>query len=151
MKQVARGVLLVGALILIGAFLVIQLFPYGRDHTNLPVVSEPQWDNPQTRVLAKQACFDCHSNETIWPWYSNVAPVSWLVARDVYEGRQKINFSAWGGGEEADEIVEAVQKGEMPPSIYLITHPEARLKGSDLQAMAQGFTNTFGTSNEEEE
>ena len=67
------GVIILGVLCL---GLVIQLLPYGRDHTNPPVVAEPLWDSPQTRALAKRACFDCHSNETIWPWYTNVAPVS---------------------------------------------------------------------------
>jgi hypothetical protein len=63
-------------LILVGGFLLIQLVPYGRAHANPPVVKEPAWDSPTTRALAKRACFDCHSNETVWPWYTNVAPVS---------------------------------------------------------------------------
>ena len=63
------------ALILFGA---IQLVPYGHNRSNPPVTGEPAWDSPQTRAYAKQACFDCHSNETIWPWYSYVAPASWL-------------------------------------------------------------------------
>ena len=57
----------------------IQLIPYGRNHTNPPVVTEPQWDSPRTRELFTRACADCHSNETVWPWYSNLAPMSWLV------------------------------------------------------------------------
>jgi hypothetical protein len=61
------------------AFLVIQLIPYGHDHTNPPVVKEAPWDSPRTRELAVGACFDCHSNETVWPWYSNIAPGSWLL------------------------------------------------------------------------
>jgi hypothetical protein len=60
----------------VGAFLAIQLVPYGRDHTNPPGTGEPSWDTPATRALAKQACFDCHSNETEWPAYASVAPVS---------------------------------------------------------------------------
>ena len=79
----------------VAIFLLIQLIPYGRDHTNPAVVAEPAWDLPETRALAVRACFDCHSNETIWPWYSNVAPISWLVQRDVDEGREKLNFSEW--------------------------------------------------------
>ena len=90
----------------------IQLIPFGRAHANPPVLQEPNWDSPQTRDLASRACFDCHSNETTWPWYSNVAPVSWLVQRDVDEGREKLNFSEWGTarssrgneGKELDEI-----------------------------------------------
>jgi hypothetical protein len=81
--------------VLIGALLLIQLVPYGRDHDNPPVQSEPPWDSPDTRALARQACFDCHSNETEWPAYANIAPVSWLVQRDVDEGRAVLNFSEW--------------------------------------------------------
>jgi hypothetical protein len=62
---------------------LIQLVPFGRDHTNPVVTAEPRWDSPVTRELADRACFDCHSNETEWPWYAGVAPVSWLVYRDV--------------------------------------------------------------------
>jgi Haem-binding domain len=75
-----------GLLFLIGAFLLIQLIPYGHDHANPPVGAEPAWDSPATRELATAACFDCHSNETEWPWYTSVAPFSWLTQRDVEEG-----------------------------------------------------------------
>src|SRR5690349_11025724 len=68
-----------GLLAITGLFLLIQAVPYGRAHTNPPVVSEPHWDSPRTRELAKRACFDCHSNETRWPWYSHVAPMSWVL------------------------------------------------------------------------
>ena len=77
----------------LGTLLVIQLVPYGRDHRNPPVTSEPTWDAPETRALARQACFDCHSNETEWPAYSRVAPVSWLIQRDVANGRAVHKFS----------------------------------------------------------
>ena len=82
------------------ALLAIQLAPYGRDHTNPPARREPAWDSPQTRSLAARACFDCHSNETVWPWYSNVAPFSWLVQRDVDKGRKDLNFSEWDRAQE---------------------------------------------------
>ncbi|MRR33844.1 hypothetical protein EG829_03970, partial [bacterium] len=70
-------------IVLSAAFIFIQAVPYGRNHDNPPVVREPNWDSPETRGLAKRVCFDCHSNETVWPWYTWVAPVSWLVYRDV--------------------------------------------------------------------
>jgi len=76
-------------------FLALQLVPYGRDHVNPSKVSEPAWDSPATRALAKQACFDCHSNETEWPAYARIAPASWLVQHDVEEGRAVLNFSEW--------------------------------------------------------
>jgi mono/diheme cytochrome c family protein len=125
-------------------FLLIQLIPYGRDHTNPAVVSEPNWDGPQTRALAQRACFDCHSNETVWPWYSNIAPVSWLVYRDVEEGRSHLNFSQWevGGSRALDEIGEVLQEGEMPPIQYTLMHPEARLSDTERQALITGLQNS---------
>ena len=127
------------------AFLVIQLVPYGRNHTNPPATGEPPWDSTATRELAAKACFDCHSNETVWPWYSNVAPVSWRLQKHVDEGRGKLNFSEWGTGEqETEKIVRVVQEGEMPPWDYLILHPEARLSAEDTQALLDGLGTTFG-------
>jgi len=73
--------------------LLIQLIPLPVRNNNPPVVAEPNWDSPQTHALVKRACFDCHSNETIWPWYSYIAPVSWLVYNDVMEGRSRLDFS----------------------------------------------------------
>ena len=135
----------------VGLFMLIQLIPYGRAHNNPPVLQEPQWDSPETRAMAKRACFDCHSNETVWPFYSNIAPVSWLVQRDVDEGREKLNFSEWGRGDEPDEIVEIVQKGEMPLGIYLIMHPEANMTSQEKQAFIEGLQKTFGGGGEGED
>jgi mono/diheme cytochrome c family protein len=148
MKPFLKRLLIGGLAIGAGAFLVMQLVPYGRDHSNPPVVSEPTWDSPQTRALAERACFDCHSNETVWPWYSNVAPISWLVQHDVEEGREKLNFSTWaqGGGEEADEMTEVIAEGEMPMPIFLLTHAEARLTAAEKQALMNGLQATAGGS-----
>jgi hypothetical protein len=134
--------LILGALALAA---VAQVVPYGRSHTNPPVTGEPPWDSPATRELAKRACFDCHSNETAWPWYSHVAPISWLVQRDVDEGRRKLNFSQWDKPQkEADEAAKAVREGEMPLWIYLPTHPEARLTDAEKQALINGLEATVG-------
>lgn len=140
--------------ILAAGFLLLQVVPYGRAHDNPPVVGEPNWNSPQTRELAQQACFDCHSNETTWPWYSSVAPVSWLVQRDVDEGRRHLNFSDWNQsheghsheGHEAEELGEVVLNGEMPPANYLITHPEAKLTEDERAALAAGLAATAGVS-----
>ncbi len=129
---------------LAGIFLLIQLIPFGHQHTNPPVAQEPNWDSPQTRELAQRACFDCHSNETVWPWYSNIAPVSWLVQSDVNEGRSHLNFSDWSKVREAFEIPDVVQEGRMPPSIFLIMHPEARLTQAEKEALVSGFKATVG-------
>jgi cytochrome c551/c552 len=139
---------LLGKMVLVGiaGLLIAQVVPYGRNHTNPPVVREPAWDSPQTRALAKRACFDCHSHETVWPWYSNVAPISWLVQYDVDKGREELNFSDWrGGGREGErpgKIGKEVAEGEMPPFQYLITHPEARLSDGDKRALVEGLTAT---------
>lgn len=90
-----KGALIGVVLGVLALFVVIQFVPYGHDHTNLPVQSEPKWDSPQSRQLAQQACFDCHSNQTVWPWYSYAAPVSWLIERDVEQGRRRLNFAEW--------------------------------------------------------
>jgi hypothetical protein len=132
---------ILGILVLIGIVLfgLIQLIPYGRNHTNPPVVQEPNWD-AQTRAIAQKACFDCHSNETTWPWYSNIAPVSWLVYHDVQEGRSHMNFSDWGNmGLSASMIERKIQSGEMPPPQYLLMHPSARLTDAEKQALVQGL------------
>jgi len=131
----------IGLVVVVGiaGFLLIQLIPYGHTHTNPPVVKEPNWDSAQTRDLAKRACFDCHSNETIWPWYSNVAPISWLVVHDTEEGRSKLNFSNWGTGRNQRDMVESVQRGKMPDPKYLITHPEAKLTPEEKQQLIAGL------------
>lgn len=124
--------------------LVIQLVPYGRDHTNPPVTKEPAWDTPRTRELAERACFDCHSNATVWPWYSHVAPASWLVQRDVDEGRRHLNFSEFDRSQRhAPEAAEQVEEGEMPPSQFTIAHPEARLTDAERAELIRGLDATF--------
>jgi len=132
---------IIGLLVLIGLvlFALIQLVPYGRSHKNPPVVQEPNWD-AQTRAIAQKACFDCHSNAVTWPWYSNIAPVSWLVQRDVDEARRRLNFSDWGNkGLSADEIAEVIQGGEMPPIQYTLIHTSAKLTAAEKQALIQGL------------
>ncbi|MCA9959404.1 MAG: heme-binding domain-containing protein [Anaerolineales bacterium] len=145
MKSKVSRYLLRGLAVVFVGFVLIQLVPYGRAHENPSVVQEPNWDSPETRALVERACFDCHSNETEWPWYSNIAPVSWLVQHDVEEGRSKLNFSTWGQGRnEADEAVEVVQEGEMPMPVFLIMHPEARLSAAEKDALIRGLAATVG-------
>ena len=139
-----KGLVITG-LSIVGVLLAAQLVPYGRDHSNPPVTAEPQWNAPGTRALAVRACFDCHSNQTRWPWYSNVAPVSWLVQADVNEGRRELNFSEWTRRyEEAQESAETVRNREMPPRSYLLLHPEAKLSAAERQQLASGLDATLG-------
>lgn len=139
------------ALGLVGTFAVIQFVPYGRDHSNPPVTGEPVWDASKTRALAKRACFDCHSNETEWPAYASVAPASWLVQRDVKEGRAVLNFSEWQRPQKAaKKAAEEVLEGEMPPAAYTLVHAHARLNAADRDRLAQGLAKTFGAVPEQE-
>jgi hypothetical protein len=78
---------------LVGIFILIQFIPVS--HDNPEVTQEVQWVSTETRALAQSACFDCHSNETIWPWYSYVAPASWFLIHHVEDGRRRLNFSEW--------------------------------------------------------
>ena len=125
--------------------LLIQLIPYGKNHNNPAVISEPNWNSQLTLNLAKRACFDCHSNETIWPWYSNVAPVSWLVYRDVAEGRRRMNFSDWQNIRlrEPGEVPSVISEGEMPPFQYLLMHKSAKLSTVEKTQFVDGLLKTI--------
>jgi mono/diheme cytochrome c family protein len=130
--------------------LLIQLVPYGRSHTNPAVVAEPAWDSPETRGLFMRACADCHSNQTTWPWYSNVAPISWLLAHDVADGRKDFNISEWGRPKnKGDEAAKEVRKGEMPPWFYTPLHPQANLTPAERQRLIAGLVATFGSEGNE--
>lgn len=129
---------------LVGIFAAMQLVPYGRTHKNPRVVQEPAWDSPRTRELAKRACFDCHSNETRWPWYANVAPFSWVVQSDVEAARDTVNFSAWQVQFAlAPSSGLSVRTGNMPPAKYRLAHPEAQLTATELEELARGLDATL--------
>jgi hypothetical protein len=114
---------------------------------NPPIIREPNWDSPQTRELAVRACFDCHSNETTWPWYSYLPPISWYIEHSVGEGRETFNFSDWGNvrGEArgGSELTETIMEGRMPPGAYLMIHSNARLTAAEKQALIDGLTATL--------
>jgi len=140
-------------LFLIGLFVLIQFVPYGRDHINPKVVSQPQWDSEQTKTMFFNACADCHSNETKWPWYSNIAPLSWGIYHHVQEGREHFNVSMWGVQKknEGDEAAEEVEEGEMPLSSYLLLHSEARLNKTQKEKFIEGLKKTFGSKDEDDD
>ncbi len=133
-KKIVLGVF-IG--LIVGGIL-IQFLPYGHDHTNPPVTTEPQWDSQQTHDLVVRACYDCHSNQTTWPWYSNIAPLSWLIQHDVEEGRSRLNFTA-GNRREVDNVTRMVQSGAMPQWYYVLLHPAANLTPDEKQALVQGL------------
>jgi heme-binding protein len=134
MRTLLRRALIAVALVAVA----IQALPVER--SNPPVESEvPAPD--AVRAILRRACYDCHSNETVWPWYSRVAPVSWLLARDVTEGRRELNYSTWSGYDEArqakklKETWDEVSDGEMPPWFYVVVHREAALSAEDREAL----------------
>ena len=127
------------------AAVLIQFIPFGHTHSNPPDTGEPTWNSPQTGDLIRRACFDCHSNRTVWPWYSNVAPISWLLQRDVNEGRSHLNFTEWNQPQKhAKDVAEQVKKGDMPPWFYLPMHSAARLTEAEKQAVADGAEKSLG-------
>jgi len=131
-----------------GGLLLTQFVPV--QHTNPPTtgdVSAP----PRIEAMLRRACYDCHSNETRWPWYSRVAPISWLAAHEVELGRKEINFSQW------DEYYPATRKRKlqwteralrheaMPPWSYRIVHPGARLTEADTAALEEWIESALAT------
>ena len=125
-------------------FATAQLFPGPR--TN-PAVTAEIGAPREVVPLLRRACYDCHSNETRWPWYSRVAPVSWLVTHDVSEGRRELNFSEWGHdsrerqARKRTKSVKELRQGKMPPWYYRAFHPAARLTEAEqaiLTAWLQG-------------
>lgn len=140
-----RGLLVAAALLVLAQFL-----PFGHVE-NPPVTAEPDWDSPRTRELVARACFDCHSNRSQRQWY-HLAPVSWLVAHDVAEAREHLNFSEWDREQrDADEAAEEVEEGEMPLPIYLLVHAEARLTDSERSELVRGLEATLGRGDEDED
>ncbi len=130
---------------LVGLFGLIQLVPYGRTHSNPDDRDEPAWDSPRTRELAVRACFDCHSNETRWPWYADLAPFSWVVQQDVEAARDTVNFSEWTNRKDlAQESGPSVVRHDMPPYKYRMAHPEANLTEQETIELARGLNATLG-------
>ncbi len=109
-------------------------------HTNPPVETELTVP-PEVAALLRRACWDCHSNETVWAWHTFVAPLSWLTVHDVNEGRQELNFSRREPARRPDrmgaKIAEEVSEGDMPPFLYALVHPAARLSDAERATLAR--------------
>jgi mono/diheme cytochrome c family protein len=115
-------------------FALIQLVPYGRAHANPTPTKSAVLASPQAREIFANACADCHSYKTKWPWYTNVAPVSWLVTHDVDGGRNALNLSTWDKAQVGvDDVAEKIKSGEMPPLQYKISPNHAKARLSDKQ------------------
>ena len=119
-------------------FIVLQLIPINQ--TNPPIIQTAEMPD-DVEAIMRESCFDCHSNETRWPWYSRIAPGSFLITYDVMEGREHLNFSEFAGmdafdsSDVADEIIEVLENGEMPVAPYLILHPSASLSDSETEIL----------------
>jgi Haem-binding domain len=106
---------------------------------------------PPVASILKRACYDCHSSQTVWPWYGKVAPISWLLSHDVSEGRREVNFSDWArfnpqrAARKLDKICEEVESGEMPLWYYRPMHAEAKLSAEDRNAIC-GWTRAEGAA-----
>ncbi len=133
-----KKIIIQGFWILIVIFILCQFVQIKR--TNPPVTGTIEAPEKVMAIL-KRSCFDCHSNETKWPWYSYVAPVSWLVGNDVNDGRKHMNFSEWDTYNERrrnhkiKECGEEVEEGEMPLWFYIPLHPEAEMLPEDIQTI----------------
>lgn len=127
-------------LVLVLAFVAIQFVPYGWTHANPPVVDPLQWPSTESERVARASCYDCHSNETDWPLYSYVAPMSWLVRNDVESGREELNFSNWDDFDsEADDAADEILGGSMPPANYVRLHPDAALNSVEKQLLVDAL------------
>jgi len=144
-SHTARRAVIYGAVILIGIFCIMQfvrfIIPRLRPD-NPPVMYTVNWDSSETEQLWKRSCADCHSNETVYPWYSYVAPIGWLVTHDVHDGRSKLNISE-SRRVELREAIDAIREDNMPPTIYTVMHPAATLTDAEKQALITGLQATF--------
>jgi Haem-binding domain len=140
MGRLRRRLLLRVGLGLLVVAVLLQLVPVGRPQANPPVRQDALWPDGRTRQLAMTACYDCHSSQTRWPPHSYVAPFSWLVTRDVEQGREELNFSDWArDGDDADDAADAVADGSMPPTRFVMVHPDARLSDAERRLLVDAL------------
>jgi hypothetical protein len=138
----------------IAALALAQLVPVSREN---PPVEEALATPPELQAVLERACYDCHSNQTRWPWYSSVAPISWLVARDVEHAREHLNFSTWNAysakerRENLEEALEEVEEGNMPLPPYLWMHADAALSDADVALLRDFVTASGGDSKRDDE
>jgi mono/diheme cytochrome c family protein len=134
------------ALGLLALLVVVQLVPYGRAHTHPHATREARFATASTQRLFDGACADCHSDHTSWPVYSNIAPMSWLVQRDVDDGRRRMNLSEWDKNQpELGEVEESILGGGMPPLQYKVVHGKGRLSSAQRRQLAAGFRALFAS------
>lgn len=139
--------IVIGCIVLL-VLVIIQFIRI--DKTNLEVVIENDFivqTNPPEHIqtILKTSCYDCHSNESTYPWYTNVAPISWWVKQHINEAREELNFSEWTSyplkkqKHKLEEVYEEVEEGEMPLPSYLIVHSEAKLTTEQKNELVAWF------------
>ncbi|HEY3446144.1 MAG TPA: heme-binding domain-containing protein [Myxococcales bacterium] len=139
MRHLARAAIAIGVLLL-GAQLIRPARTNPAEDPAQTLAAQRPMEPAVAAVLAR-SCGDCHTHRTTWPWYSQVAPISWLLVHDVDEGRAELNLSQWGlyppdrQRKLLGEICEDVEKGEMPPAQYLLLHPQARVRPEDARSL----------------
>jgi len=128
----------------IAVLIVGQFFPPARSNppselsSSFEAVARPP---AEVSAILERTCRDCHSNHTVWPWYSAIAPASWLIAQDVQEGRSHLNFSEWGhlrpesAQSNLREMCQEVRDQKMPPWYYLPPHPTAKLSQTEITTL----------------
>jgi len=150
--QPTRRILLRFVAMSLTTLIIIQAVPYGRQHSNPSTRNEPAWVTPETRDLMVRACFDCHSNEVTWPWYANVAPLSWAVTHHVDEGRDEVNYSDIDTKPD-DNTIEVIVDSEMPPGYYTAfgLHASGNLTFDEKETLLAGLRSTPGFIEKEDE
>ena len=145
MRRVAK----IAGLTLLVALVIMQFVPYGHDHDNPRVTQDAPWPSARAEAIARESCYDCHSNETKWRWYTNVAPMSFLAVNDVKEGRHEVNFSEWDRPqEEADDLQRVIRRGSMPPRQYTLLHPDASLDAQERQVLLDALRQLPGAEDD---
>ena len=139
---------------IVSLLVLIQFFPGNKPEVSLNNpndIHEEVLMPTEVSLILRNACYDCHSNETVYPWYADIAPISWLVIHDVNEGRDELNFSEWipyslkRKNHKLEEIVEMIEEGEMPLAIYKPFHPEAKLSDDQKQLLINWAKSLMGS------
>lgn len=134
------------------ALVLMQLIPSSYSRVNPPVTGEPAWNSSETRELFFNACADCHSNETRYPWYSTIAPISWMIENDVQNGRARLNVSTWDRSQRGGvDAADAVQRGAMPTGLYLMMHHSANYNSETKRRFVDGLQKTFSVKESDDQ
>jgi hypothetical protein len=145
-----RTVVMRTGLVVAVVLVLMQLVPYGWAHDNPPVIRDAPWPDAASEQIARVSCYSCHSNETEWPIYSYVAPMSWLIRSDVERGRDELNFSDWDPG-DADDAIETIEHASMPPTQYVLIHRDARVDGAERTTLIEALEAMSGDDDRDDE